>query len=64
MASAWYRAAPARAIARARGMGAAGVLAGFVLLTARWKPRWPRSVAWAWPALLLATSLVLLFYAE
>lgn len=40
------------------------MLAGFVLLSARWQPSWSRSVAWAWPALLFATSFVLLFYAE
>jgi hypothetical protein len=34
------------------------------LLLTRGAGRFGERVAWAWPALLLATALVLLFYAE
>jgi hypothetical protein len=45
-------------------IGIASVTAGLLLLLTRGAGRFGERVAWAWPALLLATALVLLFYAE
>lgn len=45
-------------------MGLCGIVAGVTLLVARRRAVWLHRAAWAWPAVLLATSVVLLLYRE